>query len=167
MVFTRTCVHDSCQQDIALLIQALLNTSSLAGLAGTIPNVQAVFTQMVDERLSMQFPAVLVSIEDEAEEEGDSDFEEDGVIYPVKVVVLDAMTPFYQQRRPYYLLWRRNLAMMLRGRCEPPVLPNTPECFDIRIRNKAVIPGSTKGAQLVVSGFTALCHTVEVRERNA
>lgn len=154
-------IHDSATLDIAQLIQGLglQGTTGVCGDIGT--NVVA---QLVEEMLDLNFPCVIVTNIGESEVPDFKSFETDGIIYPVAIHIRDQMAPNYQLRRPVYLYWRYTIAKYLRGLVAQPVLPNTPECFNIEI-NYLPIAAHASNAQIVEVSLKAMCWTSEAMER--
>lgn len=152
------------------LLQDLQTACINLNLQGTVaPSIGAnVILQQLPEQLNIsQFPCILVTHFGEQEEEsGDSDFEEDCVVYPVRLMVLDDASPYFQARRPDYLSWRHSIQSTLRGRVIYPLLASTPECFDIRVQNLPAVDPRLPESQWFRSGVIALCHTQEQRNRN-
>lgn len=156
-------IHERCCQDIASLIGEL----GLAGQFGVMPDLARIYVQLLEEQLQLLFPCVLVTTQGQSEEELESSFEEDYVNYPVRVMILDPMAPNYQARRPIYLRWRLAIAQMLRGRVHHPLLPSTPECWDIRLANLPTVDEKAPEHPFYRAGLVAWCHTSTARIRNA
>ena len=156
-------IHDRAMVDLAAFITDLgLPTSPTVA-----PVAPTVYTQMLPDETNIVLPAILVTCEGISEEEGDrSSFEQDHVIYPVAVAILDRVSVRYQEMRPIYLSWRRTMMRALRGLVNMPLLENTPEVTDIRLRPGVIFDPETREYQLLQSGFTVLCHSFEDRERN-
>lgn len=152
--------------DLQTLIQGL-NLQGTTGATGSIG--QNVFVQLLGETLNIDtWPAVLLTTEGEAEEEQNEaeNFEEDGVTYPVKIFICDPMRPAYQTARDDYFSWRHAIAQALRDLVIYPLLPTTPECHRVRLRNLPIVPAELKQKQYVVCGMVALCDTNEPRVRD-
>jgi hypothetical protein len=170
-----TAIQDRTMQDIAAIITNLISAGKLQGTVNVDIGIQKVYIQLIQEELNVaSFPCVLVTTQDETEEEDEenSTFEEDWVIYPVRIMICDPMSPNYQARRPDYQRWRHVIAQALRGLCNytdglnNSILANTPEAFDVRLRNLPVIDARLPENQFVQSGMVALVHTQETRLRN-
>jgi hypothetical protein len=154
--------------DMVALVQGLNLQGSQDGNGNTItPNLGTnVFDQMTFDESNVAWPACIVTYEDESEEEGESTFESDVVIYPVRVLIADRVSERWQQSRPDYLRWRHSIAQTLRGLVDQPLLPNCPELFDVRLRNLKIFDPRTREYQFVVTGLIAQCYTAEPRQRN-
>lgn len=153
------------QSDLQGLIQGLnlIGTTGATGSIGT-----NVFTQLLGETLNVDaFPAVFINVEGEQEREQNEgeNFEEDGVTYPVKILIVDLMRPAYQTARDDYYTWRHAIAQMLRDLLIYPLLPTTPECFRILVRNLPIVTLELKRQQFVVCGMVAECDTTETKVR--
>ena len=150
-------------------LQAQIQALDLTGSTGATGDIgQNIFVQLLNETLNITtWPAVLLSVEGEAEEEQNEaeNFEEDCVTYPVKILLVDTMRPGYQKARDDYYSWRHAIAQALRGLVNYPLLTNTPECHVIYVRNLPIVTVELKRQQFVVCGVVALCHTNESRVR--
>jgi hypothetical protein len=156
-------IHDRLEQDLQALVQAL-NLTTTTGATGSVG--QNVLIQQLEDSLGVPtWPAVIVTAQGLAEEEGDSNFEDDVVIYPVLILVCDSARGNAQAARPDYLAWRRQIAATLRGLVNYPLLTSTPECHDVRVRDLPALPDSAAVKQYVVQGLVAECHTNELRIR--
>lgn len=154
-------IHDRCMNDIATLIAAM-NLQGVDGVCGDIG--QNVFVQLLPEQLAQQFPSVLIDTAGETEQDEGDSFETVGVYYPVKVTICDQMSTNYQQRRPVYLYWRRLIWHMLNGLIANPILPNTPECYNLDPQYMAVIDPGAKGKQFALIPVLVRCWTDEALE---
>ena len=156
-------IHDRLLTDLQGLIQSL----DLSGSSGVIGDIGSnVYVQLAEEELNVLFPCVLVSSVGETEEEGESDLEDDVVIYPVRISILDQVAPNYQQRRPTYQDWRHQIARKLRGLVNYPLLDNVPELHDVRLRNLPTVDPRLPEHAFFQAGLVALCYTNETRTRS-
>ena len=157
--------HDRCQTDLAALVAAL----NLQGTPGVTGNVGSnVFTQAILDEAGLKFPCVVVAIEDEAEteEEGEGNFEQDGVAYPVRVLICDRVSARYQDARADYLRWRHAIARRIRDLATYPLLPNVGEAWTVTIRPLKVFDPRLPQYQFLVSGLVAVVHCTEDRQRD-
>lgn len=155
-------IHERCVEDLQALIQGL-NLVGQAGITGDI--LGNVLTPLTFDESNAQFPCVLLSVEEESEEEDGetTTFESDGVIYPVRILILDRVSARFEQARPVYLGWRRQILKKLRSLVIS-ILPNTPECWKIGVRAMKIFDPRLPQYQFMVSGMTALCYTNEPRQ---
>ena len=152
--------------DIAAIISALnlqgakdANGNTIVGDIGS-----HVYQQMWPDESNVVFPNVLVTVEDEAEEDDDEamNFEEEAVAYPIRILICDHNSERFQQARPTYQLWRYIIATTLRGLSSGgtlPFLPNTPEVWNIQTRRLKVFDAQRPHYQFMVSGLVALCQS--------
>ena len=162
-------IQDRLEQDLALLVQGLnlqsLNLPPLApsGNPGVGSNV---FVQMLPDELNViQFPAVLVtSFGERARDEG-STFEQRLTIYPVRVMVLDSASPYFQARKADYESWCFTIAQTLEGLVNAPILPDVDECWTIDAEELLSIDPRLPESQWFRGGVTALCYTSVSRKR--
>lgn len=156
-------IHDRLATDL----QAVIQTLELSGSSGVIGDIgDNVYVQLAEEELNVLFPCVLVSTVGESEEEGESDLEDDVVVYPVRISILDQMAPNYQQRRATYQSWRHQIARKLRGLVNYPLLENVPELHDVRLRNLPTVDPRLPEQAFFQAGMVAMCFTNETRSRS-
>jgi len=165
-------IHDRLQQDLALVIQAmnLVGSKNDAGQTVTGDIGENVFTQLNFDESNIKYPCVLLTCEDETEEDDDAtSFEEDGVIYPVRILICDRVSTRWQNSRADYLRWRWTIQQTLLGLPAgvqgASFLPDVPECWDIRLRRLKVYDAKLPQYQFMVSGLVALCRTMTPRWR--
>lgn len=157
--------------DLQGVVQGICPITSPASGAVVGPIQSAnVIVQQVEERLQLPancWPAVILTNQGMTEEENEagSTFEDDAVIYPVAVVVVDRHRPNYQAARADYLYFRRTIQNKLRGLVNPPLLLNTPEVSDIRLENLQAIPAEIAELDTPAMGFVARCFAWEARTR--
>jgi len=152
-------------------LQSLIASLNLQATSNATTSIGAkVFAQLLPERLAIgNMPCVILTYMGETEEEPNDveNFEEQGVTYPVSVLIVDQMRTQYQLARPDYLNWRHAIKTVLRNRPrfnpQPHMLDNVPELANIRLRNKPVWVPKLADDQLMVSAFAALCDTNETR----
>jgi hypothetical protein len=150
--------------DLVTLIKSLNLVSATAATGSIGDNVLGM---AIAEELNVAvYPAVLVYVPDSGEEEeDDSTYEADAVVYPCPILIVDQMRGNFQQARDDYSSWRHAIAQALRGLVAYPLLPNCPELADVRLRNAPPIPRDTLLHPIFRSGLTATCHTTEPRVR--
>lgn len=163
-------IHDRCMTDLVAILAALNLRGAKDGNGNTIVGDigNRVFSQMMPDESNTLFPCVLLTNEDEEEEDDDeaSTFEMDGVIYPVRVLICDRQSPRNQDAAPTYRLWRWTIAQTLLGLpTNPGFFPNTPECWDIKVRRLKIFDAKLPQYQFLVSGLVARCRTVTPRWR--
>lgn len=170
-VLPTTSIHDRCMGDLAAILAALNLQGAVDGQGHTIVgNIGSrVFEQMLPDESNITLPCLLATTADEPvedDEEG-SNFEADGVIYPVRILICDRVSARWQDARPTYQLWDFIITQTLEGlETGPfPFLPNTPECWKIRVRRLNVFDFKAPQYQFLVSGMVARCHTLTPRWR--
>lgn len=167
MALPTTSIHDRAMADIAAIISALnlqgakdANGNTIVGDIGS-----HVYEQMWPDESNIVFPNVLLTVEDVAEEDDDEamNFEEEAVAYPIRILICDHNSERFQQARPTYERWRDILRYKLKGLYAggiDPILPNTPEVWQVKIRdNMKIFDAQRPHYQFMVSGFVALCRS--------
>jgi hypothetical protein len=131
-----------------------------SGVILTLPDDRIYVRTLPDEK-AITYPCVFITVGTTAEQEGESDFLNDCVIYPVGVFIGDRAPIDDQKARPLFLGWRK--ALMQRTRALT-TLPGVPECMDVRVNPETIIQDLTPRWFSIQSGFTAQCHTWTPRE---
>lgn len=164
-----TSIYDRAMGDLQTLLAAL-NLSVPAGMFENpvVGNVGTnVFVQMFPETTNEIYPCLLLTCEDETEEDDEEtdNFNGDGVIYPVRILICDRVSERYREARPVYQLWRLIVQQTLLGLPTGPIplLANTPECWDIKVRRLRVFDPKLPQYQFLVSGMVALVRTITPR----
>lgn len=164
-------IHFRCMQAMQAVAQALaaLGSFPVPGGNGTLTIAAAqCYLQMVPDQKSITLPCLDVTVDGLQEEEGDGNFEEAEVIYPVNALILDRNSDDYQTPLPNYLAWRRRWMKALRdwpAGIAPAVLATLPEVAMVEVRGNLVIDPQLPKYQWVVSGFTARFTTFEARQK--
>ena len=166
-----TSIHDRAHADLATIITAL-NLQGTTDSAGNtiVGNIGAnVYTQWLEDQSNIKFPCVLLLIEEDAEEEDDEamNFEQDAIIYYSRLLICDRVSPRDPKVRGTYLLWRYIITQTLQGLVTGPFpfLPNTPECWDLRIKRLKTFDQKLPQYQFMVSGLVIGFRTVTTRWR--
>ncbi len=158
-------LQDRLLADLQVLIFGLdlIGSSATGSIAGNV------YVRTLDrpQRMTMDYPAILLATDGLEEEEGPGNFEEDEVWYPIGIYVLNTAIGNPDQQRADYRAWRRTIARALRGLVNPPVLPNTPEVIVGKLKNLPVTQVKIPEKEWVVSSMVSLWQTFEARERNA
>lgn len=159
-------LYDRLLADIAAVIQGLSLTGQ-AGVVGDVKSNVVVQTAGAKQMLSLTYPCILVTNEDQEEQEADwSSFETDGTVYPVLVAIMDQALTNPAAARAVYTGWRRTIATTLRGLVRYPITANCPELITVRMRNLKAIPRGIPNPDRVVSALVAMCEATELRQRN-
>ena len=117
----------------------------------------------------MNFPAVEINSDGLREEEGESNFEEDVVIYRKRILIADhASVLEAASYSAQYLMWRETIMRTLRGLVARPLLPDVPELQDVRLEPESVFDAQQQGGKFMwlISGFVAKFTTNQPRLRN-
>lgn len=156
---------DDLWQRISDDLADVITSMTLTGTAGVIPDIQQVYAKMLPEQRSILFPCILLTTEGEAPSEGRSNLEFDGVVYPVKVLILDSIQPNLEARKAIYRSWRHDLSRKIRGLCVQTILTNCPEVYNTHVRN---LPDVTRAGatQIYQAGLVADFDTMERRQKN-
>lgn len=163
-------IHDRLQQDLAAILIALNLQGSKDGKGNTVTgNVGTnVYTEQTFDESNVKYPCIVLCYEDESEEDDDeaANFEEDGVIYPIRLLICDRTSQRWQDSRPDYLRWRWTVSQVLLGLdANPGFFPDVPECWGIRLRRLKIYDPQAPKYQFMVSGMVVLCRTVTPRWR--
>ncbi len=159
-------LHYRLMTDLQDLIVAL-GLEGTPGITGNVGGKVYVKPRDVSQRLQMNYPNVLLTAEGMAEEEGpDTNFLEEGVIYPVLVAICDNPTTDREQSQRDYLRWRNTIARQLRGLINRPLLVNCRELLTVTIHNDRAIAERTAEKDVIVSSFVARLNTLQVRLPN-
>lgn len=165
-------IHDRCMTDLQAIVAALnlQGAKDSAGntIVGNVGNNVVTQMDMESDVTNLLYPLVLLTNEDESEEDEDEagSFEMDAVVYPVRVLIADRTSSRWQDAAPTYRLWRWTIAQVLLGLpTNPEFFPNTPECWDIKVKRMKVFDFQQPKYQSVVSGLIANCRTVTPRWR--
>lgn len=164
-------IHDRAMGDLQKIFQAM-NLAVPSGFPGNpvVGNIgQNVFVQEFPEETNLIYPCLLLTC-DEEQEDDDADNDTtmgDAVIYPIRVLICDRVSARYRLARPVYQAWRFALAQTLRGltTATAPILPDTPECWAIRVKTLKIFDPKPPQYQFVVSGLIAQVRTVTPRWR--
>lgn len=164
-------VWDRAMTDLQSVVQSLCPIVS-AG-PGVVSPISAgnVIVQQVEDRLQLPanpWPALILSCQGIAEDDddGQSDFENDAVVYPIHCFLLNPVpSTNFQLARQDLLFFRQTIQAKLRGLVNYPLLAGTPEVCDIRLKNLDAVPASIAELQTLVSGFTVLAHAWIPRTR--
>jgi hypothetical protein len=160
-----TTVDERVITGLAELVRGL----ALSGEAGLVNGVQEVYEETLPARADLVFPSVLVSSLGEQPEEGEySTFEEEHVVYPVRVLFLDqrpAQADAWEQRRGVYKRWRYQVAHAARGLTRQPLLTGVPEAFKVEPGRFSFPPADTAAAEFCQAGVLLEVHTNEPRAK--
>lgn len=144
-------VHERCVLAIKAIIQTLV-----------LPNLDPsrVVDQILPTDANLMYPAVLITIEGEAEEEDLTMTSTDDILYPVRVWICDRSDSMSVEKRSRYLLWRQRIHRALRHRR---LLPSVTEVIDVRTRLMPVVDFKVQEFQVVTMGLVVLCRSREPR----
>lgn len=143
-------IHERILQSVRAEIDGL-------GLTG----INAVYAKAMPEETGQQYPCFLVTLEDGTEEEGESTFCDDDVIYPVNVYIADTTPGNLETARQVHLGWRSALMRHFRGMT---TLPNVPESYDVKVKGNAVWDSRSPQFCFVINGFVVRVYTREPRK---
>ncbi len=155
-------LHERMLQDVVLQVQGL----GLVGLAHPGNDVGAnVVAQKFPTTDNLLYPVVVCVPGEEAESEEDSNFEQDGVAYPVGIFVLDRDSPLDEapEARPDYLGWRRLIARRFRQLWQ---LPDVPELFDLSVKPLRPLEQAHPFFTVLRSGLVVWGRTTEFRSKD-
>lgn len=150
-------LHYRCMTDIASVISSLnLTAASPPGNIGA----NVITDALPDD--TVQFPAIFVTVEGMTEEEGEGNFEQIEVTYPVLVQIADRHIDERGVTLEQYQDWRREIANEFRNMT---TLASVPECVDIQVAMNPVIDPQLDKYSYVVSGMVIRCRTFEARDK--
>lgn len=124
-----------------------------------------VYVRTVPDVLAVEMPCVQIMPANEPEQDGESDFENDGVIYPVAVTILDRRDEQDLEARAQWLGWRKALMRAFRRLTTVPGVTEE-ECWNLVVVPRLLMEPTAPAWDEVRTGFTVLCHTTEPRTRD-
>lgn len=149
--------------DLAVLVQA----QALTGDGANVADVgSSVYTPLSPDWLNPSLPCVMLDFLGQTPREGKSNFVSDAVDYPLRCQIVDVTRPQpqFQQCLPVYLSWFETIQTLVRALPKTQgFLPNTPECWDLRISAARVSGKEVNQSQTIALEFTVLVKTVRVR----
>ena len=144
-------LHERCQTAIAGIIRGLT-------LQGISP--QNVHERLLPDDPDTAYPAVLVTIESEAEELEALDTERDSKVLTVRVRFLDRTSARREQNRARFLTWREQLTSAFLCRRLTSVVP---ENYGLDLRPEPIVEQSREDYQMLESAFVVRCLCVTDR----
>lgn len=121
----------------------------------------SIYAQTVAGSSTIDFPCALVLWQDGTEEEGEGDFEDQDVTYPIYVLFADRQPSEDQKWRSYFLGLRKQ---GMDGFRQLVTLPDCPEVYDVRLRPMTAIRSDMVRSpeyMYVASGFIVRAFTRE------
>lgn len=152
--------------DLATMFRAL----ALTGDGATTGDIGGhVYTELEEERLNPQLPCILLTVMNQTPKEEKSSFNYDHVIYPIRIQIVDVTRPInlFQACLPTYTLWYETIEYLVRARCIPPVLTNTPEAYDLRITSAVQVNKEIRKGQTIALEFSVLVKTAKTRVKTS
>lgn len=126
-----------------------------------LPGITGVHVQSFPDENNAMMPAVLVTLEELAEEEGEaSTFQHIHLVLPVNVLVCGKDPKDLQARGADYLGWRHAIADHFRDLV---TLPDVSECWDVDVKPLKVVDADPKWFQFFASGLVVRAHVSKLR----
>lgn len=146
-------VQDNLVAGVVSTIQELALTGTYAGNVG-----QNVYDQLTIETTNVVYPCVVCWADTETAEDLTS--QDDLIEYVVNVAILDRDSKRDHRMKLDYWNWRREIARKFRSLV---TIEGVSECYDVRVRPKAILDKSGPAYEQVVSSLAIACKTAEAR----
>lgn len=143
------------------LVAGVVTTIKGLGLTGLYAGSidQNVYEQLEAETTNVVYPCVVCEAGDAEEEDLTS--EDNLITYIVNVLIMGRDAKKDHRLRLDYWSWRRSIAHEFRSLV---TIGGVSECYDVRVRPKAILEKSGAAYEQVVSTLAIVCKTCETRQ---